>query len=67
MYNAGQMCQRYIHQVLRGFDFCIPYLDGILIASANEKEHESHLRQVLDSLKLHGLKLNVAKCVERKS
>ncbi|KAG8171694.1 hypothetical protein JTE90_012613, partial [Oedothorax gibbosus] len=46
--NAGQTCQRYMHQVLSGLDFCIPYLDDILIASSNESEHEDHLKQVLD-------------------
>lgn len=60
--NAGQTCQRYIHQVLSGLDFCIPYLDDIIIASSNEEEHENHLRQVLNRLKQHGLKLNPAKC-----
>ncbi|KAG8185230.1 hypothetical protein JTE90_002759 [Oedothorax gibbosus] len=60
--NAGQTCQRYMHQVLSGLDFCFPYLDDILIASSNESEHEDHLKQVLDSLRQHSLKLNPAKC-----
>ncbi|KAG8175045.1 hypothetical protein JTE90_026024 [Oedothorax gibbosus] len=46
--NSGQTCHRYMHQVLRGLDFCIPYLDDILIASSNQSEHENHLKQVLD-------------------
>lgn len=60
--NAGQTCQRYMHQVLSGLDFCVPYLDDILIASSNESEHEDHLKQVLDRLRQHSLKLNPAKC-----
>ncbi|KAG8173999.1 hypothetical protein JTE90_012846 [Oedothorax gibbosus] len=43
--NAGQTSQRYMHQVLSGLDFCIPYLDDILIASSNESEHEDYLKQ----------------------
>lgn len=60
--NAGQTCQRYMYQVLSGLDFCVPYLDDILTASSNESEHEDLLKQVLDRLKEHGLKLNPAKC-----
>lgn len=65
--NAGQTCQRYIHQVLNGLNFCIPYMDDIFIASESEEEHEHHLRQVLERLKQHGLKLNPAKCTLGKS
>lgn len=61
--NAGQTFQRYIHQVLSGLDFCIPYFDDLLIASNSADEHKAHLRQVFERLKQHGLKLNASKCV----
>lgn len=65
--NAGQTFQRYIHQVLSGLEFCIPYFDDILIASGNLHEHKQHLVQVFDRLAQHGLKLNPSKCVLGKS
>ncbi|KMQ86374.1 gag-pol polyprotein [Lasius niger] len=65
--NAGQTFQRYIHQVLFGLHFCIPYIDDILIASESKEQHFDHLRQVFDRLKQHGLKLNPSKCVFGKS
>lgn len=60
--NAGQTFQRYIHHVLSGLEFCIPYFDDILIASASPKEHKHHLQQVFSRLVQHGLKLNPSKC-----
>lgn len=65
--NAGQTFQRFIHQVLSGLDFCIPYLDDLLIASQNEEEHLLHLREVFNRLKQYGLKLNPSKCILGKS
>lgn len=65
--NAGQTFQRFIHHVLHGLDFCIPYFDDLLIASADEDQHLKHLRQVFNRLKSFGLKLNPSKCVLGKS
>ena len=53
--------------MLGDLEFCTPYLDNILIASSNEDKHEYHLQQVLNRLKQHGLKLNLAKFVLGKS
>lgn len=61
--NAGQTFQRFIHQVLSGLNFCIPYFDDLLIASTTKEEHLQHLRQIFDRLNQYGLKLNPAKCV----
>lgn len=60
--NAAQTFQRLIHEVLRGLDFVFPYMDDICIASRDESEHRSHLRQVFERLKSHNLTINVAKC-----
>nr|XP_042908119.1 uncharacterized protein LOC122271315 [Parasteatoda tepidariorum] len=60
--NAGQTFQRYIHQVLSGFNFCIPYFDDLFIASKYADEHREHLRQIFTRLEEHGLKLNPSKC-----
>ncbi|KAG8173942.1 hypothetical protein JTE90_009288 [Oedothorax gibbosus] len=51
--NAGQTFQRFIHQVLAGLDFVVPYYDDLLIASKYNEEHSLHLRQVFDRLKEH--------------
>ncbi|GBO18608.1 hypothetical protein AVEN_216185-1 [Araneus ventricosus] len=61
--NAGQTCQRYVHQVLSNLDFCVPYFDDVLIPSNNAEEHKQHLKQVFERLSQHGLKLNPLKFV----
>ncbi|GFT68793.1 retrovirus-related Pol polyprotein from transposon 297 [Nephila pilipes] len=53
--------------MLDGLDFCIPYLDDILIATSKKEEHKWHLNKALDRLRKHGLKLNPAKCGSGKS
>jgi hypothetical protein len=42
--------------------FVLVYLDDILIFSKNEKEHEEHLRYVLQKLKEHRLFAKMTKC-----
>lgn len=61
--NAGQTFQRFIHQVLRDLDFVFPFIDDLLIASANEEEHRHHLRTVLQQLDKYGITINPSKCV----
>lgn len=41
--NAAQTFQRFMDEVTRGLDFVFVYIDDILIASRNEKEHNQHL------------------------
>ena len=59
--NAGQSFQRFIDEVLQGLDFCFPYLDDILVASKNEKEHKKHLRILFKRLAQYGIIINVKK------
>lgn len=61
--NAGQTFQRYIHQVLAGLDFCVPYFDDVLVASTTPEEHKNHLKQIFERLANYGLKINPLKCV----
>src|SRR5271156_4295577 len=51
--NAPAAFQAYINQALRGLvdDFCIVYLDDILIFSKTEEEHAGHLRLVCDRVR----------------
>jgi len=55
--NAPATSQAYIDDCLRPYidNFTIWYLDDILIYSTNEKEHEDHVRKVLQRLQEFGL------------
>lgn len=46
--NAAQTFQRFVNNIIQGLYFCFVYLDDILIASKNEKEHLKHLRILLN-------------------
>jgi hypothetical protein len=63
--NAPATFQAYINQALSGLldDFCIVYLDDILIYSRNEEDHTEHVRRVLERLKQYGLYANLRKCI----
>jgi len=62
--NAPVTFQSYIDDWLRPYidNFAVCYLDDILIFSTNEKEHEEHVRQVLQRLKEFGLYCKAEKC-----
>ena len=42
-------------------DFCIAYLDDIMIYSQDELEHEEHVRKVLEQLCKAGLQVDIKK------
>ena len=65
--NSAQTFQRFIDHVLRGLDFCFPYVDNILIASTSEAEHLKHLTIVFDRLVKNNIIINVDKCQLGKS
>ncbi len=60
--NAGMTFQRFMDQVLNGLPACSAYLDDILVASTNHKQHLMDLQAVFSRLHQHGLVLNKAKC-----
>ena len=60
--NSAQTFQRLMDSVLSGLPFAFVYLDDVLIASNNRKQHLEHIRIVLERLKDHGLVVNAAKC-----
>ena len=61
--NAAQAFQRLMDGVLREIPFAFVYLDDILVASKNYKDHTDHLRQVFQLLFTNGLVVNRSKSV----
>ncbi|GFY69860.1 retrovirus-related Pol polyprotein from transposon 297-like Protein [Trichonephila inaurata madagascariensis] len=48
--NATQNFMRFLHSLLCGLDFCFNYNDDIPVASKDEAQHISRLRQVFQRL-----------------
>ncbi len=61
--NAAQTFQRLMDTVTADLDFVFVYLDDILLASSNKKEHREHLRKLFQKLSEYGLVNNPKKCV----
>lgn len=61
--NGPATFQRYINSVLFDYldQFCTAYIDDILIYSADELEHVSHVNMVLARLKDAGLQVDIKK------
>jgi len=55
--NGPATYQRYINNVLFNYlnEFCMAYLDNILIYLDNELEHQVHVKKVLKRLRNAGL------------
>lgn len=65
MANAPSTFQRYINWALRDYldDFCSAYVDDILIyTDGSRKEHQDHVRKVLQRLHTAGLQIDIDKC-----
>ena len=71
--NSAQSFQRFINKVLHNLSVTnadgskrrvrlFAYIDDILIASENEKQHEEDIRAVLERLVQYNLRLSVHKC-----
>ena len=62
--NAPATFQAYINRALRGLvdDFCIVYLDDILIFSQSKEEHQRHLQLVCERLRQAELYAKPSKC-----
>lgn len=62
--NAPATFQAYINKALAGLldEFCVVYLDDILIFSNSKEEHQRHVREVLERLRRFRLFANPKKC-----
>ena len=60
--SAPAIWQRTIDQVLEGTSGTSCILDDMIISGKDDDEHLANLEEVLQSLPLHGLRANKAKC-----
>ncbi|GBN33744.1 Transposon Ty3-G Gag-Pol polyprotein [Araneus ventricosus] len=60
--SAAQTFQRFINEVLYGFDFCFAYIDDILVFSKDKTEHTQHLEQIFKRFVEFGITINESKC-----
>ena len=62
--NAPATAQRFVNDTLQEYldQFCICYIDDILIYSRTLKEHRQQVRKVLTKLKEAGLFIKSEKC-----
>ena len=62
--NALEIFQFFINETLRKYldNFCIVYLNDILIYSNNFEKHQKHVHKVLDKLRKEHIYLNIKKC-----
>src|SRR5205814_1755364 len=62
--NAPATFQSYINEVLRTYldEFCVAYIDDILIYSRTLEERIEHVRKILKKLLEHGLYVKLEKC-----
>jgi len=65
--NAAQTFQRFMDSVTRGLDSCYVYIDDIIIASKDHKEHCKHLQALFERFQRYRVTINPAKCQFGKS
>ena len=61
--NAAKTIERFVDEVLSGFEFCFAYIDDILVYSRTPEEYEQHLRTLFKQLQAYGILFKPDKCV----
>ena len=61
--NSGATFQRMMDTIFGNINFCIVYVDDILVFSKSHEEHQDHLRCVLKLLRENGLVVRPDKCI----
>ena len=61
--NAPATFSRLVKNVFKEQEeFCVAYLDDIMVFSRSWEAHMSHLHKVFDRVRLANLRLNIRKC-----
>ena len=62
--NVLEIFQFFINEIFREYldDFCIIYLNDILIYNNNFEKHQKHVHKILDKLRKEHIYLNIKKC-----
>ena len=62
--NAPATFQAYVNEALKGLldQFCVAYMDDILIYSTTREEHTKNVLAVLDRLEEYALYVKLSKC-----
>lgn len=64
MVNSPAIFQRFMNKVLSKFkEFCLVYIDDLIIFSQTEQQHHDHIEQILWALQENGLSVKQSKCV----
>ena len=61
--NSGATFQRLMDSIFGDLQFCVVFVDDILVFSKSHEEHALHLRSVLKLLDYNGLVVRPDKCV----
>ena len=60
---APQVFQRRMDDIFRDhLDYCMVYIDDVLVASHTEAEHLKHVKFILHEFNLHGIVISETKC-----
>ena len=67
--SAGKVYQRFVSNMVQDIEGCEAIVDDIFICGKDIEEHDKRLKQVLDRIREHNMKLNrvLEKCEFRKS
>ena len=59
--NTPQVFQRWMDSIFSNLDFCVVYIDDILVFSKTREEHTKHLEIMTDLFQKHGIILSPKK------